>query len=389
MVMRFYPFLNIMKSIQENIKKICVVGSGIISYSFILKLLNNKKERNLIYWITDNRDEIINFNSSKQINRRLGFSGSSTVWHSVSPTSTNKKYLDFLKEFYNVDNSSFLDYANSNSRLFIPKKNPQTKNRIRKIIKNHHKIIEVKSRVKYINNESNKKWKVITESKQNYLFDLVFIGVNIQDVSSLFKKKIIDFNIFDHIQAHLGVISYDSIINKKLIRPIRTNYGYFIEIEENDSCILMLRPIHRINHQLSKEKIQNFGKSKYQIIIETIFSFSFGRIIEAISTKFGFFFKAKYYSVYIQKREDFSKLDLNTDYSKDDIIKIIRKFKSIPNTLQHYTGFKIYGNHQIGETNFSNINFLSKNNLIIGNLKLNNWLKGKHHTLINAYENYT
>ena len=64
--------------------------------------------------------------------------------------------------------------------------------------------------------------------------------------------------------------------------------------------------------------------------------------------------------MFIFKKEDFSKLDLNTDYSKDDIIKIIRKFKSIPNTLQHYTGFEIYGNHQIGETNFSKYKFLSK-----------------------------
>ena len=120
--MHFYPFINTMKSIQVNSKKICVVGSGIVSYSYILKLLNNKKEGNLIYWITDNRDEIINFNFSKQINRRLGFSGSSTVWHSVSPTSTNEKYLNFLKKFYNVNNPSFLDYGNSNSRLFVPKK---------------------------------------------------------------------------------------------------------------------------------------------------------------------------------------------------------------------------------------------------------------------------
>tara|TARA_Y100000741_G_scaffold363845_1_gene353079 strand:+ start:261 stop:1370 length:1110 start_codon:yes stop_codon:yes gene_type:complete len=360
-------------------KKILVIGSGFISFSFLSKLV----KRNLykIYLSIDNRNELIRFTDNIQINRYLGHMGTSKYWHSVSPSNGPVGYFKFFKSFYNINENIKLNFKNEN-KIYIPRKKPNLNKAFGINIYNSNFNL-IHSYTRKVSKKKNK-IEVVFGNNNKIIVDKIFVGTNILDLEKIIfnKIRIPNYTIYDHIQTHVGFIDNKHITNKSLIKPFITSNGYYIGYESYKNKILMLRPYHSNIKNFNFKNFQNFGKSSFEIILEILFSFSFNKLISAFSTKYGFFFKSKFYSIYVQEKIKYDKITLVNQLSKTEIKNKIRGFNSISfNNLNKTTGISIYGNHQIGESND-----ISDNQVIFGNIKPKGWLKGTHHTILNCFD---
>ncbi len=363
-------------------KNILIIGTGFVSYSF----LKNLKKSNFynIFLSIDDRKKLIKFKNSSQINRFLGNFGTSNYWHSVSPTNGPKGYFNFFKNFYNINNvNSNMNLENS-EMLFVPRKNFSLERAFNINVNSlNYKIIN--SRANQISKRkiNLKSYSMIHQKSRLIIF---LLETNILDLQSIIFKNlnIPDYVVYDHIQTHLGFVKRDQILNNKLIKPILSREGYYIGYESFNDKILMLRPFHSNIKTFGLKKFQNFGKSKIEIIKEIILSLSFSKLIHAFSTRYGLFFRSKYYSVFLQERIKLKDISIERKLSNEDIMKKLSGFKSLrSNQLTSLTGYSVFGNHQIGESKMS-----PPKGVIIANIKSKGWLKGVHHTLLNCFDAY-
>lgn len=362
-----------------------IIGSGITSRTFLNKLIDLNNNQFEIYWIIDNRNETKRFHNSNQINRKLGKNGTSNAWHAVSPVDFDSDYLKFFQKFYRIKKLPKKILNNKGDFLYVPRSKPNIEKlpSKRKVQKNVKIIYGTVQQIIPIN--KGELYEIYISNNKKVHSNKVFVGTNILDLSSLLHSPSCnkDYIIYDHIQIYAGVIERKNILNKYLIEPILTKTGYYVGCENSSNSLLMLKSKHDSTQHAS---ILNFGQSTSKIIWDIISSFNYKRIIEAFSVKFGIFYKTEEYNVYIQKKVIFSDPLIQKKLSRREIDEELKCFKSIRPILKHYSGHIIHGNHQIGEK-LNNQNRNRHKNIWIGNIRKQGWLDGRHHTLLNSFEN--
>ncbi len=375
--------------------RIAILGSGTTSYGALLGIHQYLSEistiNNIQFLIDiyiDDRNIVKNYNNSNQINRRLGVGGTSKFWHSVSPLTSlcSEQYKNLFSNIYQFNNKkSFKSYSD---QIFIPFFKPNLKKLYKKIIfkisrlRNVICFREINSHVISVVKMDDSSIKLIDNKGVNRFYDIIFFGISILDIDSIkfincdFPK----FKLVDHNQVHVGLYKPNLFSNNLL--PIYTLHGFFLRIKLFKNHCVMIRPWHSDIKNISLNSFQNFGKSYFTIFIEMFLTFSFGKIKEAFATKFGFFYKAKYYSIWVQSRYEYHSFNNILDFNQDNCNKIYEDaelnnfLNSLPGFIQ--TGFSIPGNHIIGESLSLNNNESSLHFLTIFE---SGWMDGRHHTL--------
>lgn len=390
-----------MKS-RNRVLRLAVVGSGTTAYGsllgirdFILATQDAESDSYVINLFIDDREQVINYKSN-QINRRYGFCGTSTRWHAVSHLSSDcsPEYKRIFESMYGVgaENKSL---NNDSSYIYVPFSRPNMNSKFRvlasELIKSSavHSYSEIRRHVTEINRVNDSVFVVKDSGGHDRVYDVVLVCISILDIPSIKYSGCNppQFSIIDHDQVHLGV--YKPQINENVPRPLYTSKGFFLQtLELNEHCV-MQRPWHSDVSNISIDNFQNFGKSVTQICKETILSGSVGKVKEAFATRFGLFYNAKYFSLWLQTRRERSdtSLILDGEYKKIDINKYDFEVSNFLNSLNGFipTGYVVPGNHLIGEC----LSIDDSNKKIQFLTILNrDWMKGRHHTLSMCTESY-
>ena len=207
--------------------KIAIVGSGILASNVLSHL--NKEDHEIDVFEIGNKKPVIpksEFSKSGDIiydgdtqGRRLGLSGTSTVWGGqIFNLTKNECNLDGISQdiAYVSEKNNNLPY---NLKLGIFSF-PWSK----KVKKSTFRLTNLKmsSRVIKVSKDDNQKWEVHTELA-SYKYDRVFLCAGVfGNASILYPHEIINFS--DHISQNIGTLSHTEFSKYNLEWSI-TKYG--------------------------------------------------------------------------------------------------------------------------------------------------------------------
>ena len=379
---------------KKSIIRVAIIGSGTTALGclsgiekYLKELPANKNLELQITHYSDSRDEIRYYTNTNQICRRLGFYGTSKNWHAVSPYSPSltENFLRLFGDLYNE--RSFPDIGDS---YYVPYFRPNLKNLYKKLkhrLKKLPQYHSFKDCAHYVTKISkslmDNSYTIHTEDESTEIHDVVFVCASVLDLKDIDYDNfsLPEYTLVDHDQIHLGVFrnkNFDSLAGK-VVR--RTLHGFFVGAILNDD-LLMIRPWHSKISRISLANFQNFGKSTFSIIRETIKSRSIGKFKEIFFTRFGFFQIAEYYSVWVQTRvvRSGSKELLNKKFEKVKVEQLLEKHQAFLQELPDFqvTGFAIPGNHIVGESELD----ISNSSIQFMTITKKHWLDGKHHSLL-------
>lgn len=249
-----------------------IVGFGALGSNVYKRI----RKKNLLVICSNEEDIVLNsngFNGTKIGKNKIGLS---RYWHGVFITTISEKF------------------GIKNVPIFVKRPKPPKNTLLASV----NKISEEKQRVKIC-------FKSNTVSEPYvYARNLHLCAGAIQNTSLLLKMFGIESaNLSDHEIGMIGKASTKEVIEKGLLNKfLFIIYGRKILFEQNESFNYMLdfRPENKSKHISEEDKAKFFDDSTKNIFYKLFNRFSLHQINEAFFNKFGFGFKTKNVSVFLQ-----------------------------------------------------------------------------------------
>lgn len=366
-----------------------VIGTGLSSIGYKLAKSRKSDDDNTLY-ISDPRSCLQKYKNN-QILRFVGKWGTSEYWHGVIPL-LNTDTMVFLNKFY-----KYHCYQMFNLRMFVPLRPLRSKSFFKE---NDRRIDGI---VNSINFEGDLiKLKFISNScKQEIVCKKLFIAAGVLGTLKIMKNSNLISNdcvkIGDHVCGFIGYISKDNLerVLKEEFKIVRSLSGYSVPYicGDDKKTMFTFRPA-RYEMLRSENQLRGgpkYSKGKLYLILDMMRKLALGRLFELISLRFGFFFKAKTYSIHFQHEVlnahcvDLKNESITSIYSNDQVAsEVFASARKIFNFTEVLNCNFYHGTHLFG----ADCESIEIKNLYFLDSTFVDRIYGEHHSFAQIKKSY-